>query len=88
MNERLCFALVLLVAAASVASMLFLSGTSATGQVAGGQLYSYGRTADFGTDACRQVLCPAHAPAAPLVDEYGRIIYQDNGRPVCLCPLR
>lgn len=88
MGERLGFALVLIVAVASVASILFLSGASTTGQVSGGQLLTYGRTTEFGTDACRYVLCPAHAPAAPLVDQYGRIIYQDNGRPVCLCPLR
>ncbi len=88
MSERIGFALVLLVAAASVASMLFLSGANPTGQVAGGQIHTYGRTVDFGTDACRNVLCPAHAPAAPLVDGYGRILYQDNGKPICLCPLR
>ncbi|MEM2916022.1 MAG: hypothetical protein QXT19_01530 [Candidatus Woesearchaeota archaeon] len=88
MNERFGFALVLIVAAASVASMLFLAGASTTGYVASKQLLSYGRTVDFGTDECRHVLCPAHAPATPLVDQYGRIVYQDNGRPVCLCPLR
>jgi hypothetical protein len=78
MSERLGFALVLLVAVASVASLLFLSGTSATGNVA----------RDAGISACADVRCPNHAQAYPLLDVNGYVLRDDSGEPACVCPPR
>jgi len=75
MSERLGFALVLLVALASVASIVFLSGASPTGQVA----YE---------EVCTSVRCPAHIAAYPLLDSRGYPLFDDYGKPVCICPPR
>jgi hypothetical protein len=73
MSERLGFALVLLVALASVASIVFLSGAQPTGQVT----YEH---------VCSGVRCPAHAAAQPLLDSRGYPVFDDYGKPVCICP--
>jgi len=83
MSERLGFAIVLLVAIASVASLLFMSGTQSTASIIYGTPMK-----DIPTDACRDVACPGHGYAEPLVNAHGRVVYQDSGKPVCICPLR
>lgn len=75
MSENLGFALVILVAIASVASILFFSGTTLTGQI------SY-TTMSF----CENTRCPQHAQAKPLVDNKGLVILTEQGKPVCICP--
>ena len=76
MSERLGFALVLLVAIASIVSLLlFLTGTTPTGFLTT-QIIS-----------CEHVSCPGHAAAYPLLDYEGHLIY--NGKTntfVCACP--
>lgn len=77
MSEKLGFALVLLVALASVASLLFLSGTSATGSA------TVQRPME---GVCKHVSCPGHAEAYPLLDGRGYVLYHDEGNPICVCP--
>jgi hypothetical protein len=79
MSEKLGFALVLLVAVASVASLLFMSGTSATGNAV---VYPTVR------DSCEHIRCLNHAEAYPLLDHKGRVLHGDYGTPVCICPPR
>ena len=83
MSEKLGFALVLLVAVASVASLLFLSGTSATGNVVAGKT-----TTGLTSPACGNVRCANHAEAYPLLDGDGYVLHGDYGAPVCICPPR
>jgi hypothetical protein len=79
MSERLGFALVLLVGIASVASLLFLTGTSSTGYV----------TVHFPTaNTCKHVSCPGHELAEPVLDSRGYVQYHDLGNPICICPRR
>lgn len=72
MSEQLGFALVLIVAIASVASVLFLSGATPTASVVAG--------------ACADVRCPGHAEAYPLLNQDGFVLFSDEGKPVCVCP--
>jgi hypothetical protein len=81
MAEHFSFALVLLVAVASVASLLFLSGTSATGNVIL-QGYAVGLPPYV---ACPGVQCPAHQPAYALQNPDGSLSMSDNGKPICIC---
>lgn len=83
MDEGAAFALVLLVGVASVASLLFMTGTAATGSVVGQATI---HTADETT--CKHVRCPGHASAYPLLDANGYVLYHDEGNPVCVCPPR
>lgn len=80
MTEKLGFALVLLVAMASVASLLFLSGTSATGNA----VVTYPTT----YDSCDHIRCPGRAQAYPLLDHKGYVLHGDYGTPLCICPPR
>lgn len=73
MNNQFGFALVLLVAIASVASLLFLSGTETTGHVS------------YQTIECGHVDCGTTL-AQPLTDAGGRQVRDDSGKPVCICP--
>lgn len=80
MSERLGFALVLLVAIASVASLLFLTKSTPTGYVT---------TIHPPTETtCKHVVCPRHEPAYPLLNGRGMVVYHDDGNPVCICPPR
>jgi len=81
MAEHFSLALVLLVAVASVASILFLSGTSATGNAVL-QGYAIGLPSYA---ACPGVQCPAHQPAYALQYPDGSLAMNDNGKPVCIC---
>lgn len=81
MSDHLSFALVLLVAVASVASLLFLSGTSATGNViAQGHAIALPPYVP-----CTEVSCPAHAPAYALQEPDGSLALGMNGKPICMC---
>lgn len=75
MSERLGFALVLLVAVASVASLLFLSGTNTTGYV------TY-------EAPCGSIRCAGNEKSYPLYDAYGNLLVQDDGSLICICPQR
>ncbi len=81
MGEHLGFALVLLVAIASVASLLFLSGTSPTANVVA-------PTRGITSQACADIRCPGHATAYPLLDSDGYVLHGDYGAPLCICPPR
>ncbi len=84
MSEQLGFALVLLVAIASVASVLLLSSVSPTAQVIAGQA-----TVTVPSETtCMHVICPGHAQAYPLLDARGYVLYREEGIPVCVCPPR
>ncbi|MEM4242845.1 MAG: hypothetical protein QXM31_03000 [Candidatus Woesearchaeota archaeon] len=83
MSERLGFALVLLVAVASVAGILLMSGTEKTASAVYGE-----QTRGIATNACREVICPGHGVAYPLINSEGRPVVQDNGKLVCICPFR
>ncbi len=76
MSERLGFALVVLVAVASIASLLlFLTGNTPTGLLSAPII------------SCEHVSCPGHEDAYPLLDNEGHLIY--NGKTntfVCACP--
>jgi hypothetical protein len=79
MSERLGFALVLLVGMASLASILFLSGTASTGAI----------TMHPPTSTeCKHVRCPGNELAYPLLDAQGNVLYHDKGFPICICPPR
>jgi hypothetical protein len=83
MSERLGFALVLIVAIASIASLLFMSGTQSTASVVYGQ-----PNRGIAIDNCVDVMCPGHAPAEALIDAHGRVVYKDDGKAICICPFR
>ena len=93
MSEHLSFALVLLVAVASVASLLFLSGTSATGNaVAVKQFIPKGPFVPAGSAIalppyvpCAEVSCPAHQPAYALQEPDGALALGLGGKPICIC---
>jgi hypothetical protein len=76
MSEQLGFALVLLVAIASLASILLLGGAEKTGYL----------TTE--TIECGHVRCPGHTPAYPLIDQQGRLLRSDSGEFICVCPSR
>ena len=83
MKEGVGFALVFLVGLASIASLLFMSGTSATGSVVGqATIHPPMET------TCKHVRCPEHAEAYPLLDNRGMVLYHDEGNPACVCPPR
>jgi hypothetical protein len=82
MSEQIGFAMVLIVAVASVAALLFMSGVNPTANVIAPQPQT-----GIAIDACMSVQCAGHAPAEALLDAYGHIVYKDNGNPVCVCPL-
>jgi hypothetical protein len=81
MSERLGFALVLLVAIASVASLLFMSGTSPTANVVAGQ-----PERGINADLCVDVHCLGRSTAEPMLDPRGYPMYKDDGNPICTCP--
>ena len=83
MSERLGFALVLLVAIASIAGMLFSTGTQSTGSVIYGS-----QMENIPTNECRDTSCPGHGVAQPLLNAKGMAVYKDGGKPVCICPYR
>jgi hypothetical protein len=83
MSEQLSFALVLLAGIASVASMILLSGASATGNAVAGLSLGTGAVA---AQECSHVCFPGHAQAAPLLDTSGNIVLSSYGYPVCFCP--
>lgn len=83
MSEQIGFALLLLVAVASIASMLFMSGTQSTASIIYGT-----QMENIPTNECRNVECPGHGYAEPLINAHGRVVYQDNGKPVCICPFK
>lgn len=85
MNEQIGLALVLLVAIASVASVLFLSGASPTASVIAGRVTTVTRPSET---TCTHVACPNHAAAYPLLDSRGYVLYHDEGNPICVCPPR
>jgi hypothetical protein len=83
MSERIGFALLLLVAMGSVASMLFITGASSTANVVVNQ-----PPRGLVIDLCSNVRCPGHVPAEAYIDAHGRIIHDDRGNAVCICPAR
>ena len=97
MSEHVSFALVLLVAVASVASLLFLSGTSATGNVVGPDAFAVKKYfpqpfAPAGSAIalppyvpCAEVSCPAHQPAYALQEPDGALALGLGGKPICIC---
>ncbi len=81
MSERLGFALVLIVGIASIASLLFMSGTETTANV----VY-FQPSRGIALDQCMNVVCPGHAPAEALLDAHGFVVHKDNGEAICICP--
>jgi hypothetical protein len=81
MSERLGFALVLLVAIASVASLLFMSGTSPTANVVAGQAER-----GINADLCISVKCMGRNTAEPMLNAKGFPLLKDDGTVVCVCP--
>jgi hypothetical protein len=81
MSERLGFALVILVAIASVASLLFMSGAEPTGNIIYGQP---GR--GINADLCTNVLCMDRSTSEPMLDAKGYPMFRDDGTLICICP--
>lgn len=81
MSERLGFALVILVAVASVASLLFMSGTAPTGNVVYGQ-----PERGINIDLCENVKCMDRSTSEPLLDAKGYPMLRDDGTVICTCP--
>lgn len=82
MSGHLGFALVLLIAIASVASMLFMSGVQTTGNIV------YNQPArGINADLCIHVTCMDRSTSEPLLDAKGYPVFSDSGTPICMCPL-
>lgn len=92
-EETIGFAVVLLVAAASVFSVLILEGNSTTGQ-------AYADVPRFISDdvkalhePCANIVCPYGYPAKPVLDAWGRRAHArigadgGTGNLVCECPV-
>lgn len=89
-EETIGFALLLLVAAASVFSVLFLQGGEATGQVSRQTMLS-DEVLPIG-DECVSISCPFGYPAEPVLDRWGRPMKNKDGSygpggVLCQCPV-